>query len=78
MSWNQKIIILFITSTISGIAPALAVAYANHLFDPGVCWPDIYGGSLLIPVGMVCLIWGSLSISWMERKLNVCGHAQIK
>lgn len=75
MTWLQKIVILFFVSITAGIMPALATAYANHLFDPGACWPDIYGVYLLIPVGLICGTVSWLTVCWMDKKLNVCGHA---
>lgn len=74
MNWWQKIVVLFVSSMAVGISPALMVAYANQVLDPGVCWPNVYGAYLLIPTGISCAAWGLCFAVWLEDKLNVCGH----
>ena len=78
MSWIQKLLILFCSSMAAGMTPVLATAYANYALEPGVCWPDVYGYSLLLPVGLLSMAMTLATLNLLEKKLDVCGHANVK
>lgn len=78
MSWIQKLLILFCSSIAAGMTPVFATAYANHIFNPGVCWPDVYGYTLLLPVGLVSMAATFVTLNLIEKKLVVCGHTDVK
>lgn len=74
MPWILKIVILFAGTITMGIIPALAFMWANYHFEPNVCWPNVYGGWLLVPMVFTCAMWGFFTLDYLERKLEVCGH----
>ena len=78
MSWIQKLSVLFCVSIVAGMVPVLVTMYANYALDPGVCWPDVYGYALLLPVGLLSMGTTLTTVNLLEKKLDVCGHTSVK
>jgi len=76
MLWIFKVIVLLIGTLVAGMIPALAIMWANYNFEPEVCWTNIYGGWLIVPMLMGCCIWGVLALEFLERRLGVCNHGR--
>ena len=76
MLWIFKVIVLLIGTLVAGMIPALAIMWANYNFEPEVCWTNIYGGWLIVPMLMGCCIWGVLGLEFLERRLGVCNHGR--
>jgi hypothetical protein len=76
MLWIFKVIVLLIGTLAAGMIPALAIMWANYNFEPEVCWTNIYGGWLIVPMLMGCCIWGVLALEFLERRLGVCNHGR--
>ena len=72
--WVLKVVVLLIGTLAAGMIPALAIMWANYNFEPEVCWTNIYGGWLIVPMLMGCCIWGVLALEFLERRLEVCNH----
>lgn len=78
MSWKQKMLVLFTGAMLIGLSPLLATMYANYLFQPEVCWPDVYGYYMFYPVGFACMGACLWSLAWIEDRLEICGHKDNK
>jgi hypothetical protein len=74
--WILKVIILCIGTLTVGIIPALAIMWANYIFEPGACWTNIYGGWLILPMLVSCSFSGFLTLDYLERKMEVCNHGR--
>jgi hypothetical protein len=72
--WIIKIVILFIGTLVAGTVPAVVIMWANYNFDPTVCWTNIYGGWVIVPMIVACSIWGGLALNYLEKRLKVCSH----
>lgn len=76
MLWIAKVAALLVGSVTAGMIPAIAIMWANYNFEPEVCWTNIYGGWLIVPMLIGCCMWGGLALDYLERKLGVCNHGR--
>jgi hypothetical protein len=76
MPWILKVTLLLVGSITAGIIPALGIMWVNYNFDPTVCWPNAYGGWVIVPMALACTASGGLALDYLERRLGVCNHGK--
>jgi len=76
MTWIAKVILLLAGTITAGMIPAIGIMWANYNFDPTVCWTNVYGGWIIVPMIFICTVWAGLVLNYLERLLGVCNHGK--